>query len=281
MSFISIQNVSYCYDENSSAAIENINLDIAEGEFVAIIGTNGSGKSTLAKHFNALLIPTSGKVIVEALDTSNEADLWQIRSKVGMVFQNPDNQLIAALVEDDIAFGAENLGIPAEEIRQRVDLSLDAVGMLDFKAFAPHKLSGGQKQRIAIAGALAMNTKCIIFDEPTAMLDPQGRVEVLGVVKKLHVKGFTIIYITHFMEEAIEADRIFVMESGKIIKVGTPREIFTDVEGIKKIGLDVPIAAEMAYRLRKRGFKLPKDILTAEDFAKVSLAGQRANLLDP
>lgn len=275
MSFISVQNVSYSYDENSSAAIDDINLDITEGEFVAIIGTNGSGKSTLAKHFNALLIPTSGKVIIEGLDTANEADLWQIRSKVGMVFQNPDNQLIAALVEDDIAFGAENLGIPAEEIQRRVDLSLDAVGMLDFKKFAPHKLSGGQKQRIAIAGALAMNTKCIVFDEPTAMLDPQGRAEVLVVVKKLHAKGFTVIYITHFMEEAIEADRIFVMESGKIVKVGTPREIFNDVEGIKKIGLDVPIAAEMSYRLRKRGFKLPKDILTAEDFAKDNFAGHR------
>ena len=268
MSFISVQNISYCYDENSSAAIEDINLDIAEGEFISIIGTNGSGKSTLAKHFNALLIPTSGKVIVDGLDAANEADLWRIRSKVGMVFQNPDNQLIAALVEDDIAFGTENLGIPSEEIRQRVDLSLDAVGMLDFKNFAPHKLSGGQKQRIAIAGALAMNTKCIVFDEPTAMLDPQGRAEVLEVVRKLHAQGFTIIYITHFMEEATEADKVFVMENGKIIKVGTPREVFTNVEGVKKIGLDVPIAAEMAYRLRKRGFKLSKDILTIEDFVE-------------
>ena len=267
VNFISVRNLQYCYSDHSSAAIDDINLDIAEGEFVAIIGTNGSGKSTLAKHFNALLIPTSGNVVVESMDTSNEAELWKIRSKVGMVFQNPDNQLIAALVEDDIAFGAENLGIPAEEIKRRVDLSLDAVGMLDFKEFAPHKLSGGQKQRIAIAGALAMNTKCIVFDEPTAMLDPQGRVEVLTVIKNLHAKGFTIIYVTHFMEEAMEADRVVVMESGKIVKVGTPREIFTDVEGIKKIGLDVPIVAEMTYRLRKRGFNLPEDILTAEELA--------------
>ena len=267
LNFISIQNVSYHYDENSSAAITDINLDIAEGEFVAIIGTNGSGKSTLAKHFNALLIPTSGKVIIEGLDTSNDADLWAIRSKVGMVFQNPDNQLIAALVEDDIAFGPENLGIPAEDIKQRVDLSLNAVGMIDFKTFAPHKLSGGQKQRIAIAGTLAMNTKCIVFDEPTAMLDPQGRAEVLAVVRKLHAEGFTIIYITHFMDEAIEADRVVVMDCGKIVKVGTAKEIFIDVEGIKKIGLDVPIAAEMAYRLRKKGIKLPKDILTVEDLS--------------
>ena len=269
MNFISVRNLKYCYHNHSSAAIEDINLDIDEGEFVAIIGINGSGKSTLAKHFNALLIPTSGTVVVEDMDTSNEADLWKIRSKVGMVFQNPDNQLIAALVEDDIAFGAENLGIPAEEIRRRVDLSLDAVGMLDFKDFSPHKLSGGQKQRIAIAGALAMNTKCIVFDEPTAMLDPQGRAEVLTVIKNLHAKGFTIIYITHFMEEAMEADRVVVMEHGKIVKVGKPREIFTDVEGIKKIGLDVPIAAEMTYRLRKRGFNLPGGILTSEDFVSV------------
>ena len=269
MNFISVENLNYRYDENSPAALENINLEIAEGEFIAIIGTNGSGKSTLAKHFNALLIPTSGKVTVEGLDTSNEADWWKIRSKVGMVFQNPDNQLIAALVEDDIAFGPENLGISPEEIKQRVDLSLDAVGMLDFKNFAPHKLSGGQKQRIAIAGALAMNTKCIVFDEPTAMLDPQGRAEVLNVVKSLHGKGFTIIYITHFMEEALEAERVIVMSNGKIVKGGTPREIFTDIEAIKKIGLDVPIAVEIAYRLRKRGFKLPKDVLTAEDLATV------------
>ena len=265
MSFISVDNLIYRYSENSSAALENINLQIADGEFVAVIGTNGSGKSTLAKHFNALLIPTSGKVIVEGMDTSNEVDLWKIRSKVGMVFQNPDNQLIAALVEDDIAFGPENLGIPSEEIRRRVDLSLNAVGMLDFKKISPHKLSGGQKQRIAIAGALAMNTKCIVFDEPTAMLDPQGRTEVLAVIKKLHAQGLTVIYITHFMEEAMAANRVVVMKSGKIIKSGTPKEIFTDVEGIKKIGLDVPIAAEIAHRLRSRGFKLSQDILTAED----------------
>ena len=253
---ISIQNLKYYYDESPVAAIEDINLDIAEGEFVAIIGTNGSGKSTLAKHFNALLIPTSGRVIVDGMDTSNEADLWNIRSTVGMVFQNPDNQLIAALVEDDIAFGAENLGIPAEEIQRRVDLSLNAVGMIDFKKFAPDKLSGGQKQRIAIAGVLAMNTKCIVFDEPTAMLDPQGREEVLNVIKQLHAKGFTIIYITHFMEEARQADRIVVMDSGRIVKVGTPKEIFTDVEYIKKIGLDVPIDIEMDYRLKKRNIDL-------------------------
>ena len=267
MSFIYVDNLTYYYNETSKPALERINLDIAEGEFVAIIGTNGSGKSTLAKHFNALIIPTSGKVTVDGMDTANEADLWNIRSKVGMVFQNPDNQLIAAIVEDDIAFGPENLGIAPDEIKRRIDLSLDAVGMLDFKLFAPHKLSGGQKQRIAIAGVLAMNTKCIVFDEPTAMLDPQGRAEILAVVKELHSKGFTIIYITHFMEEAMAADRVIVMKNGRIFRSGKPREIFTDIEGTKDIGLDVPIAAEIAHRLRRKGFKLPKDIITAEDLA--------------
>lgn len=269
--FIKIDNVTYNYESTKESALSGVSLEIYEGEFIAIIGTNGSGKSTLAKHFNALLLPTSGGVFVDGVNTSNETELWKIRSKVGMVFQNPDNQLIAALVEDDVAFGAENLGIAADEIERRVDLSLDSVGMLDFKNFAPHKLSGGQKQRIAIAGILAMNTKCIVLDEPTAMLDPQGRQEVLKTVKKLHSQGMTIIYITHFMEEAINADRVVVMELGRIIKVGTPREIFTDVEGLKKLGLDVPIAAEITYRLIQQGYKLPKNILTAEDFAKYLL----------
>ena len=265
-SFIYTENLKFNYD-NDNLVLSNINLEIAEGEFLAIIGTNGSGKSTLAKHFNALLLPTGGRVFVDGMDTSIESDLWKIRSKVGMVFQNPDNQLIAALVEDDIAFGPENLGIDPEEIKRRVDLSLNAVGMIDLKKFAPHKLSGGQKQRIAIAGALALQTKCIIFDEPTAMLDPQGREEVMTTIKKLHSQGMTIIYITHFMEEAMKADRVIVMNDGKIIKASTPRDIFTDVEGIKKIGLDVPIAAEIAYRLRKRGLNLRKDIVTAKDLS--------------
>ncbi len=267
--FIRAKNLKFKYDEK--LVLNDINLEIGEGEFVAVIGTNGSGKSTLAKHFNALLIPTEGKIFVDELDTSDEKNLWDIRSKVGMVFQNPDNQIIAAIVEDDIAFGPENLGIPADEIKRRVDLSLNAVGMTDFKNFAPHKLSGGQKQRIAIAGALAMNTKCIVFDEPTAMLDPQGRTEVLETIKKINSEGITIIYITHFMEEAIIADRIILMNDGKILKIGTPREIFSDVEGIKKIGLDVPIAAEISYRLKKISFgkiQFTKNILTAEDFLK-------------
>ena len=268
--FICVENVSYKYENSENFALKNIDLEISEGEFVAIIGTNGSGKSTLAKHFNALLLPTSGKVLVDDLDTSQENDLWKIRSKVGMVFQNPDNQLIAAIVEDDIAFGPENLVIPEEEIKQRVDLSLDVVNMKQFKNFAPHKLSGGQKQRIAIAGALALKTKCIVFDEPTAMLDPQGRREVLSTVKKLHdSKELTVIYITHFMEEAICADKIVVMEHGQIKKIGTPREIFSEVEEVKKIGLDVPIAAEICYRLNKKNFNLPKNILTAEELAEI------------
>lgn len=267
--FIIVDNVSYNYLNSEKSALENINLEIDKGEFVAIIGTNGSGKSTLAKHFNALLLPTSGKILIDGLDTGKEDDLWKIRSKVGMVFQNPDNQLIAAIVEDDIAFGPENLGIPADEIKRRVDLSLDAVNMKSFKNFAPHKLSGGQKQRIAIAGALALETECIVFDEPTAMLDPQGRNEVLSTVKKLHdSQGLTVIYITHFMEEAITADRVVVMENGKIVKIGTPREIFTAVEEIKRLGLEVPIAAEIAHHLRKKGFKLPNDIINTKELAE-------------
>ena len=267
--FIIVDNVSYTYLNSEKSALENINLEIDKGEFVAIIGTNGSGKSTLAKHFNALLLPTSGKILIDGLDAAKEDNLWKIRSKVGMVFQNPDNQLIAAIVEDDIAFGPENLGIPADEIKRRVDLSLDAVNMKSFKNFAPHKLSGGQKQRIAIAGALALETECIVFDEPTAMLDPQGRNEVLSTVKKLHdTQGLTVIYITHFMEEAIMADRIVVMENGKIVKIGTPREIFTAVEEIKRLGLEVPIAAEIAHHLRKKGFKLPNDIINTKELAE-------------
>ncbi|MBR1397180.1 MAG: energy-coupling factor transporter ATPase [Selenomonadaceae bacterium] len=265
-----VEGVSYKYISESrhNAALTNVIFDVDEGEFVAIIGTNGSGKSTLAKHLNALLLPTTGKVYVDDMDTSVEANLWHIRSTVGMVFQNPDNQIIAALVEDDIAFGPENLGIAPDEIQRRVDLSLNAVNMLDYKNFAPHKLSGGQKQRIAIAGALALQTKCIVLDEPTAMLDPQGRAEVLATVKRLHDKqGLTIVYITHFMDEAALADRVFIMDKGQIVKTGTPKKVFTCVDEIKNLGLDVPIAVEMTYRLRKKGFNLPTNILSADDFA--------------
>ncbi len=266
---IEIKNLSHVYKTagGDKTALDDINLTIGDGEFMAIIGTNGSGKSTLAKHFNALLKPTSGKVIVNGLDTSAEENLWRVRENVGMVFQNPDNEIVAAIVEDDIAFGPENLGIEPAEIRRRVDLALETVNMTDYRNFSPSKLSGGQKQRIAIAGAVAMRTKIIVFDEPTAMLDPQGRREVLSTIKKLHAQGLTAILITHFMEEAAAAQRVAVMDAGKILKVGTPREIFSNVSEMKKLGLDVPIVAELAERLRKRGVKLPAGILTAQELA--------------
>ncbi len=255
-------------EDDKKIALDNINLSINEGEFLAIIGTNGSGKSTLAKHFNALLLPAEGKVTVCGIDTKSDADLWEIRKNVGMVFQNPDNEIVAAIVEDDIAFGPENLGIPTKEIRTRVDLALETVNLKDFRKFSPSKLSGGQKQRLAIAGVIAMRTKILVLDEPTAMLDPQGRREILETAKKLHSSGMTIIYITHFMEEAAVADRVAVMEKGKILKIGTPRKIFSDVEEMHRLGLEVPAAAEIAERLRKKGLKLSRDILTGYDLAK-------------
>ena len=248
-------------------ALDGLSFTIDDGEFVAIIGTNGSGKSTLAKHFNALLLPTNGKIFVDGLDTAREENLWRVRENVGMVFQNPDSEIVAAIVEDDVAFGLENLGIAPEKIRERVDLALDAVNMSDYKKFAPSKLSGGQKQRIAIAGVIAMQTKIIVFDEPTAMLDPQGRREILEMVKRLHAQGKTIIYITHFMEEAAAAQRIFLMEGGLIIRDGTPREIFSDAKEMKRLGFNLPVATELAERLRKKNFKLPQKILTAEELA--------------
>ena len=248
-------------------ALDGLSFTIDDGEFVAIIGTNGSGKSTLAKHFNALLLPTDGKIFVDGLDTAREENLWRVRENVGMVFQNPDSEIVAAIVEDDVAFGLENLGIAPEKIRERVDLALDAVNMSDYKKFAPSKLSGGQKQRIAIAGVIAMQTKIIVFDEPTAMLDPQGRREILEMVKRLHAQSKTIIYITHFMEEAAAAQRIFLMEGGRIIRDGTPREIFTDAKEMKRLGFNLPVATELAERLRKKKFKLPQKILTAEELA--------------
>lgn len=268
MKIVRVENLKYIYRAaEEKVALADVNLEISSGEFVAIIGTNGSGKSTLAKHFNALLLPTEGKVFVDGKDTSDEKNLWEIRSNVGMVFQNPDNEIVAAIVEDDVAFGPENLGIERSEIRRRVDLALETVGMSGYKKFSPSKLSGGQKQRIAIAGAVAMNTKIIVFDEPTAMLDPQGRREVLRTIKKLHAEGLTVILITHFMDEAAAAEKIFVMEGGKILKRGTPQEIFSDVKEIKRLGLDVPVAVELADRLRHKGLRLPPNILTAENFS--------------
>ena len=245
MEIIKAENLKHVYKtaNGDKTALDDINFSIDDGEFVAIIGTNGS----------ALLKPTAGKIFVNNLDTSAEENLWAIRENVGMVFQNPDNEIVAAIVEDDIAFGLENLGIEPAEIRRRVDLALDTVNMTAYKNFSPSKLSGGQKQRIAIAGVVAMHTKIIVFDEPTAMLDPQGRREVLNTIKNLHSSGLTIILITHFMDEAATADRIFVMEGGKIIKIGTPKEIFANVKEIKRLGLDVPVTVELAARL-----KLPK-----------------------
>ena len=269
MSFIEFHDLSHVYhegQENEHKALQGVDLNIEAGQFTVILGANGSGKSTLAKHLNGLLLPTGGSCLVGGYDTRDPEQLWQVRQQVGMVFQNPDNQLIAAVVEDDIAFGPENLGVPPEKIRQRVRESLEIVNMTPYRTFAPHLLSGGQKQRIAIAGALAMHTKCLVLDEPTAMLDPQGRQEVMETVQRLHrEQGITAILITHFMEEATLADRLIIMDQGEVLKIGTPRELFADVCGMKKIGLDVPLAAELAWNLRQQGVKLPEDILTDDE----------------
>ena len=249
-------------------AVKDINLTIYRGEFVAVLGHNGSGKSTIAKMTNAILRPTSGKVFVEGMDTSDEELEIKIRQLVGLVFQNPDNQIVSTIVEEDVAFGPENLGVPPAEIRQRVDEALKTVGMFEYRFHEPHKLSGGQKQRVAIAGILAMKTDCIVLDEPTAMLDPVGGREVIGTIKRLNKElGITVVLVTHFMDEAVLADRIIVMNDGTIVKDGTPAEVFSDVKTIKESGLELPIGANMAERLKKSGINLGKGILTAEDFA--------------
>ena len=272
--FIEIENLEHVYQGAAGAvhkALDKVNLSIGQGEFVAVLGANGSGKSTLARHLNGLLLPSAGQVRIDGLSTAEAAErneLWKIRSRVGMVFQNPDNQLIAAVVEDDVAFGPENLGVEPMEIRQRVMNALQAVGMARFRKRAPHLLSGGQKQRVAIAGALAMETDCLVLDEPTAMLDPQGRKEVLEVVKRLQrEKGLTVILITHFMEEAMAAQRVLVMDQGRAVMEGTPREIFVRTKELKALGLEAPMAGELAERLRKAGIPLPQEpgILTAEE----------------
>lgn len=255
---IEVQNLSYKYDDRT--ALDEIDLTIGDGEFVAIIGANGSGKSTLAKNLNGLLLPTEGRVLVDGIDTRD--DIWTVRTKVGMVFQNPDNQIVGALVEDDVAFGPENLAVEPAEIRRRVDESLSTVGMLEYKNFSPHKLSGGQKQRVAIAGVLAMRTKCIVFDEATAMLDPRGRAEVLTTIEELNGRGMTIVMITHHMEEAARASRVIVMDGGRLVMSGKAREIFSDVRRLKKIGLEVPPAVELGARLRL------KNILDVDDLIK-------------
>ncbi len=254
------------FGEDELLAVDNVSLSIKEGEFIAILGHNGSGKSTIAKLMNGLLIPVEGKVYVDNMDTEEEDKIWDIRQKAGMVFQNPDNQIVATIVEEDVAFGPENQGIPPKEIRKRVDEALEIVEMSSYKKHAPHLLSGGQKQRVAIAGILAMEPDCIIFDEPTAMLDPVGRKEVMKTIKKLNeVENKTIVHITHYMDEAVEADRILVMEEGQIILEGTPKEIFSQVEKVKELGLDVPQVTELAYELRKEGIDVPKDILAIDE----------------
>ncbi|OBR93000.1 MULTISPECIES: energy-coupling factor transporter ATPase [Clostridium] len=263
-------NVSYKYkdndNENVKLAVDHVNFQVKKGEFLVVLGRNGSGKSTMAKHINALLVPTDGKVYVEDIDTSDEKSTWKIRNKAGMVFQNPDNQIVATIVEEDVAFGPENLGVPSEEIRARVDECLKRVNMYEYRRHAPHLLSGGQKQRVAIAGVLAMRPDCIIFDESTAMLDPSGRREVMSTIKDINSKyNMTVILITHYMEEAVEADRIIVMDEGKIIMEGSPRNIFSQVSKMKKIGLDVPQMTELAYELKNSGVDIKPDILTIDE----------------
>ena len=266
---IEVNHLSHLYvDENGNdlRALDDVNLTIQRGEFVAIIGTNGSGKSTLAKHFNVLLQPTEGNVTVCGFDTLDDEHIWNIRQHVGMVFQNPDNQIVAAVVEEDVAFGPENLGVPSAEIRKRVDEALAAVNMTEYAEHGPHLLSGGQKQRVAIAGVLAMKPDCIVLDEPTAMLDPKGRLEVLETIHRLNKEeGITIVIITQFMEEAVTADRVVVMKNGVKLQEGTPREIFTQVDTLKDLGLDVPVAAEVASKLIQKGVDIPNDIITNDE----------------
>ncbi len=251
-------------------AIEDVDLDIQAGQFIAVLGHNGSGKSTLAKHMNALLVPTEGTMWVDQMDTGNSNDIWKIRQEAGMVFQNPDNQIVASVVEEDVGFGPENLGVPTDEIWRRVDKSLAATGMVAYRKHSPNKLSGGQKQRVAIAGVMAMKPKCIILDEPTAMLDPNGRKEVLKAVRELNqAEGVTVILITHYMEEVIYADKVFVMDEGRIVMRGTPREVFSQVDKLKELRLDVPQVTLLAYELRKAGVPVPEGILTTEELVDV------------
>ena len=270
---ISVEHLAYTYpglDQDAGVVVfEDLNLTVEEGTFVAVLGTNGCGKSTLAKHFNSILLPTGGKVYVCGIDTSNEERIMQVRRNVGMVFQNPDNQIVANVVEEDVAFGPENLGISSPEIRHRVNKALKQVGMYEYREHAPHLLSGGQKQRIAIAGVIAMEPKCIVLDEPTAMLDPRGRREVIETVGRLNKeKGITVVLITHHMDEAAKADRVVVLHKGKVTADGTPREVFSQVELLHNIGLAAPDAVELCWELNKQGFDLPLDKLDPEECAQ-------------
>ena len=255
--------------ESIQTALDKVSLDVKKGDFIAVLGHNGSGKSTLAKHINAILEPTEGSLWVDGFDTTEEKNIWDIRQRAGMVFQNPDNQIIASVVEEDVGFGPENIGVPTDEIWQRVEESLKAVGMLKYREHSPNKLSGGQKQRVAIAGVMAMQPECIVLDEPTAMLDPVGRKEVLEAVHELNrKKGVTIILITHYMEEVVDADHVYVMDAGKVVMQGTPREVFSKVEELKSYRLDVPQITLLAYELKKAGLDIPDGILTREELTE-------------
>ena len=271
------------YDEDGNPlakqrAIDGVNISVAPGEFIAILGHNGSGKSTLAKHLNALLLPSEGTVWVDGKDTKAEKELWRIRQKAGMVFQNPDNQIIASVVEEDVGFGPENMGVPTDEIWTRVAESLSAVGMTAYRTHSPNRLSGGQKQRVAIAGVMAMRSSCIILDEPTAMLDPSGRREVIHAVSELNRREkVTVILITHYMEEVIGADRVYVMDAGKVVMQGTPRKVFSQVEKLKALRLDVPQVTLLAWELKKAGVKLPDGILTTEELVNALMEGEGKN----
>ncbi len=265
---IKIENLTFEYlrdeDQMNIKAIDDVSLEIERGSFTAIIGKNGSGKSTLAKNLNGLLIPTEGVVYVGGFDTRDDKHIWDVRQTAGMVFQNPDNQLVSAIVEDDVAFGPENLGIDPAEIRRRVDKALEDVNMGQYKKKAPHLLSGGQKQRVAIAGVVAMKPQCIIFDEPTAMLDPRGRDEIMAIIDELHEEGITVILITHFMEEAVRADRVIIMHEGKILMDGTPEEVYAQEELLRSANLTIPLMVEVAAKLRQQGIDVPQGIITEE-----------------
>lgn len=292
-SFIEGRDLTYeylHYDDEGNVdstwpALRGVSLDVQEGQFIAILGHNGSGKSTLARHLNALLVPTGGTLYVDGCDTKDESRIWDIRRAAGMVFQNPDNQIISSVVEEDVGFGPENMGVPTGEIWTRVEKALKAVGMWEYRDKSPNRLSGGQKQRIAIAGVIAMRPKCIVLDEPTAMLDPGGRAEVIGTVRELNrTEHVTVILITHYMEEVIHADRVIVMDEGQIVMTGTPREVFSRVEELKKLRLDVPAVTELAFELKKSGVPLPEGILTTEELVQaldeVRRAGQESGGVD-
>ncbi|MCL2108627.1 MAG: energy-coupling factor transporter ATPase [Oscillospiraceae bacterium] len=276
MEIIRTENLHFDYEiyddkgavVDKSSALCGVNLTVQKGEFLAILGHNGSGKSTLAKHFNGILTPTNGKVFVNGIDVSDDKNIYEIRQMVGMVFQNPDNQIVAAIVEEDVAFALENLGVPPLEIRERIDEAMKSVDIYKYRKHAPHRLSGGQKQRVAIAGVIAMRPQCIVLDEPTAMLDPKGRKEVMKTIKFLVEKGITIVLITHYMEEAAQAKRVVVMHNGEIIMDGAPKQIFTQVDKLKSVGLDVPQVTELAHELRKNGLNFPANVLNENEFVE-------------